>query len=68
MALDDRKHVMLSYNWNSKALVYKIHDILVAKGIKCWMDVNGGMGDNVNVRYGSLHDCYFLCLNLCSFD
>lgn len=53
MVLDDRKHVMLSYNWNSKALVSKIYDILSDKGIKCWMDINGGMGDNVNVRYGS---------------
>ncbi len=53
MALDGGKHVMLSYNWNSKALVSKIYDILHDQGIKIWMDINGGMGDNVNVRYGS---------------
>ncbi len=50
MALEGGKHVMLSYNWNSKELVSKIYKILDAEGIKLWMDINGGMGDNVNKR------------------
>ncbi|CAF4797410.1 unnamed protein product [Rotaria sp. Silwood1] len=49
MTLDGEKHVMLSYNWNSQALVSKIHDILIDEGIKVWMDINGGMGDNINI-------------------
>jgi hypothetical protein len=51
MALSEEKHVMLSYNWNSKILVSKIYDILQRNHIKVWMDVNGGMGDNINIRY-----------------
>lgn len=51
MTLDEGKHVMLSYNWNSKPIVSKIYDILVTEGFKVWMDINGGMGDNINIRY-----------------
>ncbi|CAF3883123.1 unnamed protein product [Adineta steineri] len=48
MTHDEGKHVMLSYNWDNKVLVSKIHDILVDNGIRVWMDINGGMRDNVN--------------------
>ncbi|CAF1200742.1 unnamed protein product [Rotaria sordida] len=40
---------MLSYNWGSKAVVSKVYDILVESGIKVWMDIKGGMGDNINI-------------------
>jgi hypothetical protein len=60
MAVAREKHVILSYNWDSKNLVSKIYDILVTDGIKVWMDINGGMGDNINSRYVSQHDCYLL--------
>ena len=49
--INDEKHVMLSYNWDSKDVVSRIHRILVNRGIKTWMDVNGGMGDNIDTRY-----------------
>ena len=49
--IDDEKHVMLSYNWGSKAVVSQIYKILIDRGIKTWMDVNGGMGDNIYTRY-----------------
>ena len=49
--INDEKHVMLSYNWGSKAVVSQIYKILVDRGIKTWMDVNGGMEDETNTRY-----------------
>ena len=52
MALNnDEKHVMLSYNWDSKVVVSQIYQILIDRGIKTWMDVNGGVGDNIDTRY-----------------
>ena len=51
MASSEDVCVMLSYNWNSQALVSKVHHILVENGLKVWMDIHGGMRDNVNVRY-----------------
>jgi hypothetical protein len=56
MALKKEGHVMLSYNWNSKPLVSQIYNILVDRGFKPWMDINGGMGDNVNIRYEPYND------------
>jgi hypothetical protein len=60
MAVSGGKHVMLSYNSESRHIVTKVYDILVEAGIPTWMDVKGGMGDKLNRRYGSRHDCYFL--------
>eukprot|EP01043_Picozoa_sp_COSAG02_P005076 COSAG02_NODE_135_length_34565_cov_80.368856_30_plen_1468_part_00 len=37
------KHVMLSYNWDHQAQVKRVHDLLTELGIKCWMDIAGGM-------------------------
>ena len=36
-------HIMLSYNWHSQELVKKVYTDLTKKGIKCWMDIHGGM-------------------------
>ena len=36
-------HIMLSYNWHSQELVKKVYNDLTKKGIKCWMDIHGGM-------------------------
>ena len=41
------KQVMLSYQWNNQELVKKVFEILSAKGFNMWMDVQGGMHDNI---------------------
>ena len=51
MVLDDGKHVMLSYNWNSQGIVSKIYGILKAENIPVWFDIEGGMKDNIYKRY-----------------
>lgn len=61
MVANEGEHVMLSYNWNSQNLVLAVHDILKAAGIKVWMDVNGGMQDNIYERYK--YQQYFFVLD-----
>jgi hypothetical protein len=41
------KHVMLSYNWDHQEPVTRVHDMLTTLGIKCWMDISGGMGADI---------------------
>ncbi|CAF4265604.1 unnamed protein product, partial [Rotaria sp. Silwood2] len=48
MAAKGRKHVMLSYNSDSREIVSEVYDMLVEAGIPTWMDVKGGMGDKSN--------------------
>ena len=36
-------HIMLSYNWGKQGLVNKVHDRLTQTGIRCWMDIRGGI-------------------------
>ncbi|CAF1593611.1 unnamed protein product, partial [Didymodactylos carnosus] len=43
MATNDKKHVMLSYQWDNKELVLGIYNYLKAQNIRVWMDVQGGM-------------------------
>ncbi|CAF3321366.1 unnamed protein product [Rotaria socialis] len=47
------KHVMLSYNWNSQALVSKMYQILKDEKIPTWFDIQGGMKQNI---YESMAD------------
>eukprot|EP01052_Picozoa_sp_SAG31_P019379 SAG31_NODE_1409_length_8471_cov_12.764931_2_plen_441_part_00 len=37
------KHVMLSYAWSHQAQVKRVYDVLTQLGVKCWMDITGGM-------------------------
>ena len=41
------KHVMLSYQWDHQVQVKCVHDLLTKLGIKCWMDISGGMGADI---------------------
>jgi hypothetical protein len=41
------KHVMLSYNWDHQTKVTRVHDMLTKFGVKCWMDIHGGMGKDI---------------------
>eukprot|EP01044_Picomonas_judraskeda_P022331 COSAG03_NODE_5523_length_1229_cov_1.151327_1_plen_389_part_10 len=41
------KHVMLSYQWDHQVQVKCVHDLLTKLGIKCWMDIFGGMGADI---------------------
>jgi hypothetical protein len=41
------KHVMLSYQWDHQQQVERAYNILTRKGVKCWMDISGGMGADI---------------------
>ena len=41
------KHVMLSYQWDHQAQVKRAYDMLTQLGVKCWMDISGGMGADI---------------------
>ena len=41
------KHVMLSYQWDHQSQVSRAHETLTRLGIKCWMDISGGMGADI---------------------
>ena len=41
------KHVMLSYQWDQQKPVKRVHELLTKLGFKCWMDVFGGMGEDI---------------------
>ena len=43
----EEKHVMLSYQWDHQSQVTRAHDLLTKLGIKCWMDIAGGMGQDI---------------------
>ena len=44
------KHVMLSYQWDSQALVTDVYRCLRAYNIPLWMDTQGGMKGHVSSR------------------
>jgi len=50
MALNDNKHIMLSYNWNSKNLISQVYKILQEEQILVWLDTEGGMKDDIYDR------------------
>jgi hypothetical protein len=42
------KHVMLSYQWNDQKLVTDVYSYLTEQnGMKVWMDIQGGMKENI---------------------
>lgn len=41
------KHIMLSYCWDQQEQVTKVHDLLTKLGVTCWMDISGGMFDDI---------------------
>jgi hypothetical protein len=41
------KHVMLSYQWDHQSQVTRAHETLTRLGIKCWMDIHGGMSSDI---------------------
>lgn len=65
MVLDGGKHIMLSYNWNSQAIVSQIYQILKDKHIPTWFDINGDIKDNIYDRYGCEHDRLLNTLLFC---
>ncbi len=40
-------HVMLSYQWDQQDKVKRVHDLLTKLGVKVWMDIFGGMGEDI---------------------
>jgi hypothetical protein len=44
------KHVMLSYQWDNKTDVLEVYDALNSQGYFVWMDVKGGMRENLQAR------------------
>lgn len=53
MALDEGKHVMLSYNHKSKNIVKAVYQALIAENIPVWFDEKD-MDDNMYDRYSSI--------------
>lgn len=45
--LPDGKHAMLSYQWNVQEEVKKIEEMLKKRNVKCWMDIDGGMKNDI---------------------
>jgi hypothetical protein len=41
------KHVMLSYQWDHQQQVKRAYDLLTKLGVKCWMDIAGGMSGDI---------------------
>ncbi|CAF4175751.1 unnamed protein product, partial [Adineta steineri] len=41
--MSGNKHVMLSYQWDSQAIVSEIYRHLRTHNIPVWMDIQGGM-------------------------
>ena len=52
-AKDSAFTVMLSYEWDSQNLVIEVCKALQAKGVTCWMDIDGGMKRDVSVHTDS---------------
>ena len=50
MAHFKNKQVMLSYQWDNKALVLEIYSALNAQEYFVWMDVKGGIRENMYAR------------------
>jgi hypothetical protein len=42
-AVQSTAHVMLSYQWDHQTQVTRVYDMLTKLGVKCWMDIRGGM-------------------------
>jgi hypothetical protein len=45
--LPDGKHAMLSYQWNVQEEVKHIEEMLKKRNVKCWMDIDGGMKNDI---------------------
>ena len=41
------KHAMLSYEWGTQSLVTRVRLVLSKRGVKCWQDIDGGMGSDI---------------------
>jgi hypothetical protein len=41
------KHAFLSYQWDIQPAVVEVKDLLTTKGVKCWMDIDGGMKSDI---------------------
>ena len=59
MAVFNEKRVMLSYNWMSQKVVSKVYNSLKSANIPVWMDIKGGMKDDIYKRYIQLHENSF---------
>eukprot|EP01052_Picozoa_sp_SAG31_P067364 SAG31_NODE_26155_length_447_cov_1.051724_1_plen_116_part_10 len=46
-------HAMISYQWDSQDIVSRARAEIEAKGIKTWMDISGGIGNDI---YQSMAD------------
>jgi hypothetical protein len=46
------KHAFLSYQWDVQPAVVEVKDLLTRKGVRCWMDIDGGMKSDI---YDSMH-------------
>ena len=45
------KHIMLSYQWDLQDLVKKVYESLCNRGLPVWMDIKGGISQDINDRF-----------------
>eukprot|EP00457_Paulinella_chromatophora_P002111 gb/GEZN01002115.1/.p1 GENE.gb/GEZN01002115.1/~~gb/GEZN01002115.1/.p1 ORF type:complete len:796 (-),score=107.06 gb/GEZN01002115.1/:249-2603(-) len=58
------KHMMISYQWKNQSLAHKLYDLLKAKGIPLWFDIEGDMKGNINsaMADGVEHAAVICCI------
>ena len=50
LEMSSKKHVMLSYQWDSQTIVTDVYQCLHAHNIPLWMDTQGGMKGHLSTR------------------
>ena len=55
VALPEGRHVMLSYQWSQQDKVVRVRKALQARGVNCWMDIDGGMKSDVRKSKNFIH-------------
>jgi hypothetical protein len=57
------QHVMLSYEWSHQAQVKRAYDLLTRRGVRCWMDITGGMSSDIydSMAAGVSNACVVVC-------
>lgn len=46
---------MLSYQWSQQDKVVRVRKALQARGVNCWMDIDGGMKSDVRKSKNFIH-------------
>ena len=58
-SIPEGRHVMLSYNWNSRGIVSQIYQYLKGEHIEVWFDEKGDAKDCIYDRYEPRKESFF---------